>query len=186
MTSRRILLFNKPFNVLSQFTDRAAAQHPERESLAPYISVPHVRPAGRLDRDSEGLLVLTDDKGLLHKLTHPSHQVSKSYFAQVEGEISDDALAALSGGVALKDGLTRPARALRETAPPWLWEREPPVRFRKTVPTSWLSLTLREGRNRQVRRMCAAVGFPVLRLVRYRVGAWTLDGIAPGEWLEIS
>ncbi len=185
MSARRILLFNKPFNVLSQFTDRDADKHPGRETLAAYIQVPDVRPAGRLDRDSEGLLVLTDDARLREKLTHPTHEVSKCYWVQVEGEVSDAALAALSEGVTLKDGVTRPATAVRESAPAWLWERQPPVRFRKSVPTSWLSLTLREGRNRQVRRMCAAAGFPVLRLIRYRVGAWTLDGIAPGTWLEV-
>ncbi len=186
MSARRILLFNKPFNVLSQFTDREAAAHPHRETLARYIDIPHVRPAGRLDRDSEGLLVLTDDATLRHKLTHPSHDVSKCYWVQVEGEVSQAALADLSQGVALKDGLTRPAQAQREAEPAWLWERHPPVRFRKSVPTSWLSLTLREGRNRQVRRMCAAVGFPVLRLIRYRVGAWTLDGLAPGTWFQVA
>ena len=186
MAARQILLFNKPFNVLSQFTDTDAARFPDRETLAPFIPVPQVRPAGRLDRDSEGLLVLTDDPKLRHKLTHPSEKVSKDYFAQLDGEITDAALEQLAAGVELKDGMTLPARVLRTVQPEWLWDREPPIRFRQAVPTSWIKLTLQEGRNRQVRRMTAAVGFPVLRLVRYRVAGWTLDGILPGTWLSVT
>ena len=170
----RIILFNKPFNVLSQFTDRAG-----RATLADYIEHKGVYPIGRLDRDSEGLLALTDDGALKHKLAHPDSKVSKCYWAQVEGTIDDEALAQLAAGVELKDGMTLPCKA-QTMDPPALWERSPPVRFRKSIPTSWLQLTLTEGRNRQVRRMCAAVGYPVLRLIRYRIASWTIDGLDSG------
>ncbi|WP_018867776.1 MULTISPECIES: pseudouridine synthase [unclassified Thioalkalivibrio] len=171
----RIVLFHKPWGVLPQFTD------PEgRPTLADYIEIPGVYPAGRLDRDSEGLMVLTDDGRLNARLTQPRHKTSKTYWVQVEGEPDDAALAALREGVELKDGLTRPAKVERMD-PPDLPERDPPVRFRRHIPTRWLAITLREGRNRQVRRMTAAVGHPTLRLVRYRVGSWTLDGLARGE-----
>ena len=176
-----LAIFNKPFNVLSQFTDR---HEPPRPTLADYIEHTHIYPIGRLDLDSEGLLVLTDDGALRHKLAHPEQKVSKAYWAQVEGEITDAALQALAEGVELKDGLTAPAKA-KHLEPPELWQRDPPIRSRKNIPTSWLELTLTEGKNRQVRRMCAAVGFPVLRLVRYRVASWTLDGLAPGEFREL-
>ena len=177
------LLFNKPFNVLCQFRDAQA-----RACLADYIDVDGVYAAGRLDRDSEGLLVLTDDGALNHKITDPANKMSKTYWVQVEGEPCAADLAPLVEGLDLNDGRCLPAQiALRE--PVWpadgLWPRLPPIRVRQSVPTSWLSLTLNEGRNRQVRRMCAAVGFPVLRLIRYRVGSWTLDGLASGEWRRL-
>ncbi|WP_018142262.1 pseudouridine synthase [Thioalkalivibrio sp. ALJ7] len=175
----RVVLFHKPWGVLPQFTD------PEgRPTLADFIDVSGVYPAGRLDRDSEGLLVLTDDGRLNARLTQPKHKTSKTYWVQVEGEPDDAALEALRHGVELKDGLTRPAKVER-MAPPDLPERDPPVRFRRHIPTRWLAITLREGRNRQVRRMTAAVGHPTLRLVRYRVGSWTLDGLARGEALVL-
>ena len=174
----RLLLFNKPFGVLPQFTDGAG-----RATLADYIDVPGVYPAGRLDRDSEGLLLLTDDGALQARIADPKFKLPKTYLVQVEGEVTDAALAALRVGVTLNDGPTRPAEAER-IAPPDLWPRDPPVRFRKTVPDCWLQLTLREGRNRQVRRMTAAVGHPTLRLVRWSVGAWTVTGIDVGEWRE--
>jgi 23S rRNA pseudouridine2457 synthase len=172
---RRIVLFNKPWGVLCQFRDSDG-----RPTLADYIDEPGVYACGRLDRDSEGLLILTNDGALQHRLSHPEHKVSKCYWAQVEGEPDAAAVAALAGGVELKDGPTLPARCEQTGAPPWLWDREPPIRVRPTVSDSWLCLTLTEGRNRQVRRMCAAVGYPVLRLIRYRVGSWTLDGLGSG------
>lgn len=173
-----LIAFNKPCNVLCQFTDRSATP---RRTLAEFGLPPKVYPAGRLDYDSEGLLLLTDDGALAHRITDPRHKQPKTYLAQVEGTPGADALQRLQCGVALQDGMTRPAgaRALA-AAPDWLWPREPPVRFRKTVPDAWLELTIREGRNRQVRRMTAAVGLPTLRLVRTRVGAYALDGLAPG------
>lgn len=173
----RLLLFNKPYGVLSQFTDESG-----RTTLVDHIDVPGVYVAGRLDRDSEGLLLLTDDGRLQHRITEPQHAMSKTYWVQVEGTPAETALQALRGGVTLKDGITRPARVFARDQPPGLWPRDPPVRFRKAVPTTWLELTIREGRNRQVRRMTAAVGHPTLRLIRYRVGSWTLDGLAPGQW----
>ena len=174
----RIILFNKPWGVLSQFTDGEG-----RRTLADYVDVGGVYPAGRLDRDSEGLLVLTDDGRLQHRIAHPTAKTSKTYWAQVEGDPTDADLAPLRAGVTLRDGPCLPAKCERmHGEPPALWPRDPPVRFRKSVPDTWIALTITEGRNRQVRRMCAAVGFPVLRLIRYRVGSWTLDGIAPGTW----
>lgn len=177
----RLVLFNKPFDVLSQFTDAGG-----RRTLADYVGLPGVYPAGRLDRDSEGLLLLTDDGHLAHALTDPRKKTWKTYLAQVEGEIDEIALAALRSGVTLKDGPSLPARA-RGIREPDVWPRDPPVRYRASIPTSWLELQIREGRNRQVRRMTAAVGFPTLRLIRFAVGQWNLDGIAPGEYrvLEI-
>ncbi len=174
------LLFNKPYRVLTRFTDEE-----ERRSLAHYIPVPGVYPAGRLDRDSEGLLILTDDGRVQHAVCHPHNKLPKTYWAQVEGLVDERALAALSRGVQLKDGLTAPASARRVDAPT-LWPRTPPIRARKSIPTSWIELTLTEGRNRQVRRMTAAVGLPTLRLVRVRIGPWTLDGLAPGRWRRLS
>ncbi|MDR6853654.1 23S rRNA pseudouridine2457 synthase [Sphingomonas sp. BE123] len=174
-----LILFNKPWGVLSQFTDEGSG-HP---TLADYIAMPGVYPAGRLDRDSEGLLLLTDDGRLQARIADPKHKMPKTYWAQVEGEPDAAALAALRTGVRLKDGVTRPALAER-IDPPAIWPRDPPVRFRKSVPDCWIALTITEGRNRQVRRMTAAVGHPTLRLVRWRVGDWTLDGIAPGTWRE--
>lgn len=178
----RLILFNKPFAVLSQFTDRGSEG--ARETLSDYIRVPGVYPAGRLDRDSEGLLLLTDDGRLQARIAEPKHKMPKSYLVQVEGEIDDAALDRLRKGVMLKDGMTKPAKAER-IDDPQLWPRDPPVRFRKSVPDCWIKLTISEGRNRQVRRMTAAVGFPTLRLVRWSIGDWTLEGLAPGEWREI-
>ena len=179
----RLILFNKPFAVLSQFTDRGSEG--ARETLSDYIRVPGVYPAGRLDRDSEGLLLLTDDGRLQARIAEPKHKMPKSYLVQVEGEPDEAALAAFRKGLVLADGPTRPAGAER-IAPPDLWPRDPPVRFRKTVPDSWLRITLREGRNRQVRRMTAAIGHPTLRLVRWAIGPWTLEGLAPGAWRSIT
>ena len=174
------LLFNKPMNVLSQFTDAGTAGS-ARATLSDYIDVPRVYPAGRLDRDSEGLLVLTDDGRLQARIADPRHKLPKRYLVQVEGIVGEEALARLRAGVPLNDGMTRPAK-VEALEQPDLWPRDPPVRFRKSVPDSWLALTISEGRNRQVRRMCAAVGLPCLRLVRWSVGEWTLDGLAPGSW----
>ena len=171
-----LIALNKPYGVLCQFSGDGS-----RPTLAGFVREKDVYPAGRLDHDSEGLLLLTDDGRLAHLLTDPRHKQPKTYLVQVDGEISDEAVAALRRGVALSDGPTLPAGAEPVAEPDWLWPRDPPVRFRKAIPTSWLSITLREGRNRQVRRMTAAVGFPTLRLVRVRIGGWALDGLAPGE-----
>jgi 23S rRNA pseudouridine2457 synthase len=182
-----LIRFNKPMNVLSQFTDAGSAGSP-RATLSDYIDLPGVYPAGRLDRDSEGLLLLTDDGALQARIADPKFKLAKTYLVQVEGEIGNAALEQLRRGVALKDGLTRPAEAKRiDVLSLWpdLWPRDPPVRFRKSVPDCWIELTIREGRNRQVRRMTAAVGHPTLRLVRWAVGEWTLDGLAPGEWRDV-
>lgn len=175
------LLFNKPFNVLSQFTDKGT-EGSSRETLSNYINVPKVYAAGRLDRDSEGLLVLTDNGGLQAKISNPKFKLEKTYWAQVEGIPDEAALGALCKGVELKDGRTRPAKARMIETPAGLWPRTPPIRVRKSVPDCWIELTIREGRNRQVRRMTAAVGHPTLRLIRYRIGDWTLDGIPSGHW----
>lgn len=177
----RLILFNKPYGVLCQFS----ADGSDKPTLAAHIKVPGVYPAGRLDTDSEGLLLLTDDGRLQARIADPRFKLPKTYLVQVEGEPDAAPLAALRAGVRLKDGVTRPAEAELIPSPP-LWPRDPPVRFRKTVPDSWLSLTLREGRNRQVRRMTAAVGHPTLRLVRWRIGDWSLEGLAPGEWREVA
>ena len=179
----RVILFNKPFDVLSQFTDKGT-QGSAARTLSEFIDVPGVYAAGRLDRDSEGLLVLTDDGKLQNRIASPRLKQPKTYWAQVEGEITDQALSDLRRGVALKDGVTAPAQAKRIEEPEGLWPRTPPVRFRKSVPDCWISLTITEGRNRQVRRMTAAVGFPTLRLIRYRVGRWTIDGIDNGRWRD--
>lgn len=175
----RLILFNKPYDVLSQFTDGGSV----RATLSNFVAVPGVYPAGRLDRDSEGLLLLTDDGRLQARIADPRFKLAKTYLVQVEGDVGDAALAALRAGVVLNDGPTRPAEVER-IDPPALWPRDPPVRFRKSVPDGWLSLTIREGRNRQVRRMTAAVGHPTLRLVRWRVGEWSLEGLAPGAWRD--
>ena len=178
----RLVLFNKPMNVLSQFTD--ARSPSPRATLSDFIDRPGVYPAGRLDRDSEGLMLLTDDGRLQARISDPKHKMEKTYLVQVEGAPGDADLEPLRRGLALKDGRTKPARARLIDAPA-LWERDPPVRFRKSVPDAWLEIAIREGRNRQVRRMTAAAGFPTLRLVRWSIGDWTLDGLAPGEWREI-
>ncbi|MCB1866842.1 MAG: pseudouridine synthase [Chromatiales bacterium] len=174
--ARRVLLLNKPFGVLCQFTDPNG-----RATLADFVQAPGVYAAGRLDRDSEGLLVLTDDGALQHRLADPRHKLWKTYLVQVEGEPSDHALEQLRAGVDLSDGPTRRARAVR-IAPPGLWPRDPPVRFRRNIPTAWIELAIREGRNRQIRRMTAAVGLPTLRLVRTAVGPYRLGDLAPGQW----
>lgn len=179
----RLILFNKPYGVLCQFTDRGTEAG--RPTLSDYIALPGVYPAGRLDLDSEGLLLLTDDGRLQARIAEPRYKTAKTYLAQVEGEPDEDSLEQLRRGVRLKDGMTRPAEAER-IADPQLWPRDPPVRFRKTVADCWISLTISEGRNRQVRRMTAAVGHPTLRLVRWRIGGWSLDGIEPGQWREIA
>lgn len=173
-----LIAFNKPYGVLCQFTDRST---PPRRTLAEFGLPPDVYAAGRLDHDSEGLLLLTDDGGLAHKLTDPRHKEPKTYWVQVEGEPSDAQLDALRRGVVLNDGPTRPAKAQRIDTPN-LWPRDPPVRFRKTVPDAWLEIVISEGRNRQVRRMTAAVGLPTLRLVRVAIGPHRLDDLAPGAW----
>ena len=179
----RLILFNKPYGVLSQFTDAGSASSP-RATLSDFIKLPGVYPAGRLDRDSEGLLLLTDDGRLQARIADPRFKLAKTYLVQIEGEPDAASLAALRVGVALGDGMTRPAEVERIEAPD-LWPRDPPVRFRKSVPDSWLKLTIREGRNRQVRRMTAAVGLPTLRLVRWSIGEWTLAGLGLGEWQEV-
>jgi 23S rRNA pseudouridine2457 synthase len=176
-----LIAFNKPYGVLCQFTDRST---PARPTLAGFGLPPQVYAAGRLDFDSEGLLLLTDDGGLAHRLTDPRHKQPKTYWVQVEGEPRDEQLAALRAGVVLNDGQTQPAQAARIDAPA-LWPRDPPVRFRRTVPDAWLELTISEGRNRQVRRMTAAVGLPTLRLVRVAIGPHRLDELAPGQWRQL-
>jgi len=176
----KVLLFNKPFQVMTQFTDDRG-----RQNLSDFIDQPGFYAAGRLDYDSEGLLLLTNNGRLQHQLAHPDFKQPKTYWAQVEGDISDEALDLLRQGIELNDGPTRPAKA-RKLAEPELWARNPPIRERKNIPTSWVELTITEGRNRQVRRMTAAVGFPTLRLVRVSIGDWALDGMAPGEYREIT
>lgn len=177
----RILLFNKPYGVICQFSRDGL--HP---TLADYISLPEFYPAGRLDTDSEGLLLLTDDGKLQHRITDPKHKLPKTYWVQVEGVPDEAALQRLRSGVKLSDFTTQPAEAHLMDEPANLWQRDPPVRFRKEIPTSWLQLTIREGKNRQVRRMTAAVGFPTLRLIRYAIGDWKLDEIPHGKWLNIN
>lgn len=172
----RLVLLNKPYGVLSQFR-----QVKDAPTLADYIDMPGVHPAGRLDKDSEGLLLLTDDGRLQHRIAHPAHKRWKTYWAQVEGEVSDGAIAALRRGITLKDGPTRPARA-HIIPEPDLWPRDPPIRFRARIPTTWLEIGIHEGRNRQIRRMTAQIGAPTLRLVRIAVGRWRLGTLKPGEW----
>ncbi|MFU7527783.1 pseudouridine synthase [Qipengyuania sp. ASV99] len=174
-----LIRFNKPYGVLSQFTDKGSET--ARATLSDFIAMPNVYPAGRLDRDSEGLLLLTDDGALQARIADPRFKLPKTYLVQVEGVPDSGALNALRRGVTLNDGPTRPAKA-EAIAPPELWPRDPPVRYRKTVADSWLRLTITEGRNRQVRRMTAAVGHPTLRLVRWSVGEWTIAGLGQGQW----
>ena len=171
----KLVLFNKPYGVICQFSPDE--KHP---SLAEYIDIKDIYPAGRLDHDSEGLLLLTDDGKLQHKISHPKNKMPKTYWVQVDNEITDDAIEQLSKGVQLKDGMTKPAQCKRIAEPESLWPRNPPVRFRKNIPTSWIELTIREGRNRQVRRMTAATGFPTLRLIRVAIGEWHLKDLKPG------
>jgi 23S rRNA pseudouridine2457 synthase len=179
----RLILFSKPFGVLPQFTDSGTAGSP-RPTLSDYIDMPGVYPAGRLDMDSEGLMLLTDDGRLQARIADPRFKMPKTYLVQVEGHVAEDALAMLIQGVRLKDGLTLPAEAHR-IADPELWPRDPPIRVRQSIPDCWIKLTIREGRNRQVRRMTAAVGYPTLRLVRWAVGDWTVEGLGLGEWREV-
>ncbi|MDQ6954116.1 MAG: pseudouridine synthase [Mariprofundaceae bacterium] len=171
------LRFNKPFEVLTQFTD-----HEKRQTLADFIHIPNIYPAGRLDRDSEGLLLLTDDGALQNRISHPDHKLNKTYWVQVDGDITAGAIQQLCAGVELKDGKTKPAKAKIIPEPDMLWQRSPPIRSRAAIPTSWIQLEISEGRNRQIRRMTAATGFPTLRLIRYAIGPITLDGLKPSEY----
>ena len=173
----QVILINKPFQVLCQFS-----QHEGKKTLKDFVPIEGVYPCGRLDFDSEGLLILTNNGSLQSVISQPSHKMSKTYIVQVEGKISDDAQAQLARGINLKDGMTRPAQCRAIEEPRWLWPREPPIRKRLQIPTSWLELTITEGKNRQVRRMTAAAGYPTLRLIRYQVGPWTLGDLRPGEW----
>ncbi|MFN0110130.1 MAG: pseudouridine synthase [Blastocatellia bacterium] len=175
----RLILFNKPFQVMSQFSGEG-----DRQTLTNYISVPEVYPAGRLDFDSEGLLLLTNAGWLQHRITDPTHKLPKTYLVQIERTPTEQTLKQLAAGVKLNDGMTKPAK-IELIEEPNLWPRVPPIRERKTVPTAWLRLTITEGRNRQVRRMTAAIGHPTLRLIREQIGEWTLDGLQPGEWKEV-
>lgn len=176
----RLVCFNKPYGVLSQFTPEGRWQ-----GLKDWLPIPGIYVAGRLDADSEGLLLLTDDGKLQARIADPKFKLEKTYWVQVEGIPDEGALAALRRGVQLKDGPTRPARARLMEAPAGLWERQPPIRFRRNIPTAWIELAIREGRNRQVRRMTAAVGFPTLRLIRAAIGPYSLEGLAPGAWCEL-
>ncbi|QMU61830.1 MAG: pseudouridine synthase [Gammaproteobacteria bacterium] len=178
----KLIAFNKPFGVLSQFTDSDANNNSNRQTLKDYIDTPNVYAAGRLDKDSEGLLLLTDDGKLQQRIADPKFKWTKHYWAQVEGEVSDEALHALRQGVELKDGITLPAEVTRIDEPKNLWERDPPIRFRKTIPTQWLDIVIKEGRNRQVRRMTAAVNHPTLRLIRHQIGPIELGPLTLGEY----
>jgi 23S rRNA pseudouridine2457 synthase len=179
-----LILFNKPFNVLSQFIDRSL-EASGRETLSRYVPVPHVYPAGRLDRDSEGLLLLTDDGKLQAQIADPKHKMAKTYWVQVEGAPQEDALQSLRRGVRLKDGVTQAAKARLIEEPMGLWPRNPPIRVRKSVPDSWIEMVIREGKNRQIRRMTAAVGHPCLRLIRAQIGDWRLGDLMPGDYKKL-
>ena len=178
-----LILFNKPYDVMCQFS-----AHPSRQTLADYLDIPDIYPAGRLDADSEGLVLLTDDGKLQHAVSHPKKKQAKTYIVQVEGQASQEAAERLSQPLDLGDFVTQACHARRITEPDWLWPRNPPIRFRANAPTSWLALTLSEGKNRQVRRMTAAIGLPTLRLVRIAIGSFSLDThpLLPGEWCEVS
>ena len=176
----KIILFNKPFDVLTQFTDTQG-----RKTLADFIAEKKIYAAGRLDRDSEGLLVLTDDGKLQQRISNPKNKMSKTYWVQVEGEPPEERLELLRQGIELKDGLTKPAKVQVIAEPYLLWERIPPIRVRKNITETWIEITISEGKNRQVRRMTAAIGHPTLRLIRYRIGSWTIDGLKKGEWREV-
>ena len=180
-----LILFNKPFNVLSQFTDRST-EASGRETLSRYIQIPHVYAAGRLDRDSEGLLLLTDDGKLQARIANPKHKMAKTYWVQVEGAPQEEALQSLRRGVQLKDGLTQPAKVRLMEEPAGLWPRNPPIRVRKSVPDSWIEMSIREGKNRQIRRMTAAIGHPCLRLIRAQIGDWHLGDLKPGEFKQVT
>lgn len=177
----RVVILNKPYAMLSQYTNEGT----ERATLKDIFPKDHLYPAGRLDFDSEGLLLLTDNGKLQHLISHPKFKQTKTYWAQVEGQLTDEALQQLRSGVVLNDGPTLPAEAYVIAEPVNLWSRTPPIRFRANIPTSWLKLTITEGRNRQVRRMTAAVGFPTLRLIRAQIGAWQLDDLQPGEFIDL-
>lgn len=176
MQKSELILLNKPFGVLSQFTSKD-----DSKTLADFVDAPDYYPAGRLDKDSEGLILLTSNGQLQHRIANPAEKMSKCYWVQVEGKPNEAALAQLREGLILKDGMTKPAKAKIIDAPSVLWDRDPPVRVRKTVPDHWIELTIKEGRNRQIRRMTAAVGLPTLRLIRYRIGSWTIDGLGNGD-----
>lgn len=180
-----LILFNKPFNVLSQFTDRST-EASGRETLSRYIGIPHVYAAGRLDRDSEGLLLLTDDGKLQARIANPKHKMAKTYWVQVEGAPQEEALHSLRRGVELKDGLTQPAKVRLMEEPAGLWPRNPPIRVRNSVPDSWIEMSIREGKNRQIRRMTAAIGHPCLRLIRAQIGDWHLGDLKPGEFKQLT
>lgn len=182
-SEQKIVLFNKPFHVLCQFTDESEKK---RSTLADFIDIKDVYAAGRLDFDSEGLLVLTNDGQLQARISSPKYKLPKTYFVQIEGAVSDLVVSQLQNGVELKDGMTRPALVEKVSEPEWLWDRNPPIRERKNIPTSWLKLTIKEGKNRQVRRMTAAVGFPTLRLIRYSIGDWNLNGLTTGNYIKLS
>ena len=173
----KLILFNKPYNVLSQFTDDDG-----RKTLRDFIDIQGVYPAGRLDKDSEGLLLLTNNGKLQNLIANPQNKKWKTYLVQVDGEITEGAISKLQSGLMLKDGLTKPAKAIKIAEPEFLWKRTPPVRYRANIPTSWIKLSIREGKNRQVRRMTAASGFPTLRLIRYSIDKWSIDGINPGSF----
>jgi len=183
MNTAKLILFNKPFNVLSQFTDKS--HQGSRQTLSDFIDVPKVYAAGRLDKDSEGLLILTDNGKLQAKISDPKHKMAKTYWVQVEGVPDGAAIQNLRDGLLLKDGKTAPAKVQIMDQPANLWPRTPPVRFRKSVPDSWLEITISEGRNRQVRRMTAAVGHPTLRLIRYQIGQWNIGGLQNGQWKSV-